>query len=244
MVDVAAGAGFGLRPAHRQMERPLLHPESGDARAQVAVGQLAAHQAHALLGGLHQVEAAATAERSGGDALSLVGEQPLGDLPAAVEPTDELLFGDTHIREEGLAERRLARDELDRAGLDARCAHVEHDERDTAVLRRGVRAHEAEHPVRLVGVAGPDLLTVDEEMVAAVFAARGQAREVGAGTRLGVALAPSRAAADDVGDPGLFLRLATELEQHRAEHPQPERPQRRTRVDALELLLEHRVLSG
>jgi hypothetical protein len=59
----------------------------------------------------------------------------------------------------------------DTAGGDgALHGHVEQHEADAGVLGLGVGAHQAEDPVGLVGVAGPDLLAVDDEVVAVVSA--------------------------------------------------------------------------
>ena len=69
--------------------------------------------------------------------------------------------------------------EISRIGLvlTPGAGHVEQHEADAGVLlRRAVGAHQAEDPVGLVGVAGPDLLAVDEVVVAAVLGARRPAR--------------------------------------------------------------------
>ena len=58
-----------------------------------------------------------------------------------------------------------------------------------------VGAHQAEDPVGLVGVGGPDLLAVQDEVVAVAHGAGLERREVRAGARLGVALAPADLAA-------------------------------------------------
>ena len=57
---------------------------------------------------------------AGRDVLAFVLQQPLGDLPSAVDPPDQVLLGDLHVGEEGLAEGAFARDQLDRPGLDPR----------------------------------------------------------------------------------------------------------------------------
>ena len=88
------------------------------------------------------------------------------------------------------------RDQLDRPRLDAGRRHVDqHEARCPRASRRRVGAHQAEAPVGLVGVAGPDLLAVDQPVVALVLAAGLQAGEVGAGAGLGIALAPADLAA-------------------------------------------------
>ena len=92
----------------------------------------------------------------------------------------------------------VAADQLDRPGLDARRGHVDQHEADAFVLLGRVGAHQAEAPVGLVGVGGPDLLAVDQPVVALVLAAGGEAGEVGAGARLRIALAPADLALDDL----------------------------------------------
>ena len=53
-----------------------------------------------------------------------------------------------------------------------------------------VGAHQQEHLVGEVGAGGPDLRAVDDVVIAVEHGLGLQAREVGAGVRLGVALAP------------------------------------------------------
>src|SRR5213078_3775621 len=115
------------------------------------------------------------------------------------------------------------------------------DEADALVLgRRRLAADQAEHPVGLVGVRGPDLVAVDDEGVAVAYGARVERGQVGAGAGLAVALTPADFAAHDLRDVLGALLLAAELEQHRAEHPQPEALERGARVDAAHLLIEDR----
>jgi hypothetical protein len=64
--------------------------------------------------------------------------------------------------------------------------HVDQDEADALVLLAGVGAHQAEAPVGPVGVGGPDLLAVDQPVVAGVLAMGGEAGQVRAGSRYGV----------------------------------------------------------
>ena len=74
-----------------------------------------------------------------------------------------------------------------------------------------------------VGVRRPDLLPVDDVVVAVARRARVcKAGQVGAGARLAVALAPADLAAHDRRQVLALLLLAAVLEQHRAEHPQAE----------------------
>ena len=78
-----------------------------------------------------------------------------------------------------------------RAHLDAGLVHVEDQPGDALVLRRvGVGAHEQLAVVGDVGAGAPDLLAVDDVLVAVAHRPGAQRREVGAGLRLGEALAP------------------------------------------------------
>ena len=54
------------------------------------------------------------------DHLALVAEEIFGDVPALVHLADELVLGHLHVVEEGLAEGRIAADQQDRLGRDAR----------------------------------------------------------------------------------------------------------------------------
>ena len=111
------------------------------------------------------------------------------------------------------------------------------------MLRREVRPHEAENPVGVVRVGRPDFRAVDQPVVALVLALRLQRGEVGARARLGIALAPARPAGDDVRKEASLLFLAGVLQQHRPQHPHPERGKRRARIDPLEFLVEHDCFS-
>ena len=54
--------------------------------------------------------------------------------------------------------------------------HVDQHEADAGVFLRGVGAHQAEDPVGLVGIGGPDLLAVDDEVVVVDLGAWWRAR--------------------------------------------------------------------
>src|SRR5262249_14742968 len=88
--------------------------------------------------------------------------------------------------------------------------------------RFGICAHQQEAPVGVMRSGGPNLLPVDDVVIAIANGARLQAGEVAPGARLGVALAP-----DDVGrgDPGQMLGLllvAAVDDQRRPNHPDVE----------------------
>ena len=152
-----------------------------------------------------------------------MGQQVFGDVPALVLGVDEIFLRHFHVGEEGLAERRLAGDQQDRPRLDAGRGHVEQQEGNAfMLLGLGIRAHEAKNPVGVVGVARPDLLAVDEIMVALVLGLCLQRSKVGAGARLRIALAPADFATRDLGQVFLLLRLIAVFQQRRAEHPDAE----------------------
>src|SRR5690606_15855580 len=84
---------------------------------------------------------------------------------------------------------------------DAGLVHAHGEGGDAAVLGRlriGPRQHEA--PVRLVRVAGPDLVTRDHVLVAVGDGSRPPRREVGSGPGPAEPLAPPVPTADDPGD--------------------------------------------
>src|ERR1041384_1099108 len=64
---------------------------------------------------------------------------------------------------------------------------------------------------------GPHLLAVDQEMVALVHGPGAQAGKVGAGARLGIALAPDLVAAEDLWQIALLLLLGAPVDQGRAQ---------------------------
>ena len=83
------------------------------------------------------------------------------------------------------------------------------------MLRRvGVGADQREDRVGHVGGGGPDLLAVDDVLVAVAHGARLEAAEVGAGAGLGVALRPRDLAGEDVADVLLLLLLGA-VDEHR-----------------------------
>ncbi len=149
--------------------------------------------------------------------VALELQQPLGDGPALVELADQVLLRNLHVGEEHLRERRLAGDGPDRPHLDARGLHVDQEEADAVMLDLGIGAHEAEAPVGEAAARGPDLLAVDQIVVALVLGLGLQAGEVRTRARLGIALAPAHLAARDPGQVQLLLFLVAVFEQRRAE---------------------------
>src|SRR3546814_889470 len=159
--------------------------------------------------------------------LPLMAEQVFGDGPALVHLADDPILGHLHIVEEGLAEGRVAGDEQDRPGRNAGRGHVEQKEADPLVLGHlAVGADQAEDPVRLVGIGGPDLLAIDQPMVALVFAFRLERGEVAARPRLRIALAPAYLAARDLRQEAELLLLRAIFEEGRPQHRDAEAVER------------------
>src|SRR5690606_13869224 len=151
--------------------------------------------------------------------------------PSAVDLAHELVLGHLHVVEEGLAKRAVAADQQDRLGRDARRLHVEQYDGVAAVPVVLVDAVAAVSLVVSLGVGGPDLLAVDDPVIALVLAERLQRDEVAARSRLRIALAPADFAAGDLVEILLLLFLGAEVEQRRAEHPDAEAGERRARAD-------------
>jgi hypothetical protein len=98
---------------------------------------------------------------------------------------------DAHIGQEHLVEMRDAVDLTQRPHLDPRRTHVEHEIRDAAVLRGiGIRAREQDAELAVVRARAPDLLPVDDPLVAVAHGACPQTGEVGTGAGLAEQLAP------------------------------------------------------
>ncbi len=95
-----------------------------------------------------------------------------------------------------------------------------HQQEADAVLLLGalVGAHQHEDPVGVVGERGPDLLAVDDEVVAVEHGLGAQRGEVGAGIGLAVALAPDVLAGEDARQMEALLRRRAVADQQRPEH--------------------------
>src|SRR5205809_6201555 len=132
---------------------------------------------------------------------------------------------------------------LFRSDLDARLAHVEEEARDALVLGRlRVGAGEEDPPVGDRPAGGPDLLTVDEELVAPVLGARLEAREVRARVGLGVELAPDLLGREHLREVAPFLPVGAVDDDRRPDEPDPEPVDGGRRVDPRHLVLDGRLL--
>src|SRR5262249_33356875 len=176
-------------------------------------------------------------------AAALEAERRLRDLPALPEPADEIAFLGAGVRHEDLVELRVAGDLLERPHLDAGLTHVEEQARDAFVLRHaGIGAREQDAPVRDVPAAGPDLLAVDDEVVALVLGTSAQARQVRAGVRLRVELAPHLLGREDLLEVALLLLRRAVHDDRRPDEADAEAMDGRRRVRARHLVCGDRLL--
>src|SRR4029079_13122783 len=124
---------------------------------------------------------------------ALVRERTLRDRPAAVERADEVLLRHAHIREEHFVEvAEVGLGQLrEGAALDAARRRVDDQRADPLVLRNTrVGTHETQAPIGVLRSRRPNLLTVDDELVADQLGPRLETREVAPGPGLAHAQAP------------------------------------------------------
>ena len=172
-------------------------------------------------------------------------QQIFGDIPAAIDGTDHMRLRHAHIVEEGFAERRAAGDQQNWLGRNALRGHVEQDEADAVMLLGGrISPHQTEYPVGVVRIRGPDLLAVDDEIVAVAFGAGLQRGEVRSGIRLGIALAPADQAGRDLRQMFFLLNFRAVFQQRGPQHGNAERGQRLPRADAGHFLAHDLGLLG
>src|SRR5581483_603780 len=88
---------------------------------------------------------------------------------------------------------------------------------------------------------GPHLLTVDDIDLAAPLGARARRSEIGAGVRLGEALAPDLLGAQDLLEVRLLLLLGAVRDDRRPGHAEPDHADVRRRMGARHLLVEDRL---
>ena len=99
---------------------------------------------------------------------ALVLQRGVGDAHAVAARPDDLRFWHAHVREEYFVEFRGACHGAKRAHVDTRSAHREDQVADAQISigRMGFRSHQREHHVRGMRRRGPDLLTIDDEIIA------------------------------------------------------------------------------
>jgi hypothetical protein len=131
-----------------------------------------------------------------------VGERGAGDAPSFARRVDAISVGDGRLVEMHFAEVGVAVHLPEGTDRDAGRLHVECERRDAGVFRHArVGAGEKQPPLRVVGPAAPHLGAGHAPLVAVLFGARRQRREVGAGVGLGEQLAPDLLAGADRRQP-------------------------------------------
>ena len=211
----------GLQGEHAVGEHPRdLDLDGGLGEAVAHVG--AVDQTLAEAGGLRAVgdEVVEVALRAGGagDVGALEVEGGGGDVPAAVELAEDGVLGDADVVEVDLVEALAVVGLADGLDGDAGRLHREEEVGDAAVLGGlGVGAGEEVDVLGEVGAGGPDLLAVDDELVAVDLGAGLEGGEVGAGVGLGEALAPDVLRGGDAGKVALLLLLGAVDDERGAE---------------------------
>src|ERR1700687_5512350 len=80
-----------------------------------------------------------------------------------------------------------------------------------------VGSHKQYLKVRIMRVTGPYLLAIDHEVIALQHRTRLQRREIGAGVRLGIALAPNLLTAEHRWQKSAAVRLSPDAHKNRSE---------------------------
>src|ERR1700738_3723177 len=145
------------------------------------------------------------------------------------------------IRKIDLVELLHAVGLLDRPHLDAGALHVEEEHGQALVLWHiGIGTGDQEAVVGIMRARGPDLLAVDDPVVALLLRAGAQARDVGAAGRLRKQLAPDLLAGGKLRQIMAFVLLAAERHHGRTAHALADLERlRQLAVDALFLLPDH-----
>src|SRR5262249_13158768 len=96
-----------------------------------------------------------------------MSQQRICDAPALVQLANQVFGGDDDIVEKYLAELLIAHDRLDRSDPDAWAVQINQQETDAGVARLGlrIRAHQREHPVRVMCPRRPNLVPAYHEMI-------------------------------------------------------------------------------
>ncbi len=156
---------------------------------------------------------------------------------------EDVLGGHPDVLEEHLVELGVPGDLAERADGDARRVHVDEEVGEPLVLRDArVGAGEQHHPVGDLREAGPDLLAVDDVVVAVPHGPGLERREVRARVGLGVALAPDLLAGEDLLEVALLLGVGPVGDDRRAGHAEAEDVERRRRPVKDQLLVEEELL--
>ncbi len=176
-------------------------------------------------GGDHRPQVGRQNRDLSGDAHPLVGEGAHRHHPPLALAAESALDRQRSVGEEHLVEHLLAGHVADRSRLDSRRLHV-HDERgDPLVLGSsfdggGVGAEQEEAPAGEMRGRDPDLLPVDDVVVAVPDCGGPQVGEVVARVGFRKALAPVLAGFEDRGQPARLLLLGPPGDDHRPDLPE------------------------
>ena len=140
--------------------------------------------------------------------LHLVGEGGGGalepehrerDVPSVVDVTDDEVGVGPRAVEEHFTELGRAREIADRSYLDAGLVHRYQEQRQATVFRRvGIAATQHVDPVGVLAERRPDLLAVDDPMVAVEARPGAYVGQVGAGVGFAEPLAPDHVGGEDL----------------------------------------------
>ena len=154
----------------------------------------------------------------------LVPEQGHGDGPTRVDVADDVRGIGARVGEEDLVELLRSVEHRDRPDLDAGLVERAQEERQALVLRSiGIGAGEQEDPARLTRPRRPDLLTVDDPLVAVEHRTGGRRTEIGARVRFREPLAPAVLAREDARQEVPLLCFGAPSQERVASHLETER---------------------
>ena len=149
--------------------------------------------------------AAAPGDRAA-DGDPLVHQRRDRDTPSLALAADASRVGHPHVGEEDLVELGLPGDLEERSHLDAERLHVDEERRHPLVLGEvGVRARHNEAERGDVRQGGPDLLPVQQPLLAVALGAGGQPGDVGSRAGLAEELAPDLLVREEGTEVALLL---------------------------------------
>src|SRR6202050_3663656 len=131
-------------------------------------------------------------------------------IPSVVHFAENIFGWHANIAKENLVEFGFPGHLTQRTYLDAGRFHIDEEHRKALVFREaGIGAYDQLTPVADPAVAGPDLLAVDDVVIAVQPRFHLQTGEIGTRVRLGEALAPDFFSAQNFGNKAFFLRFSS-----------------------------------
>ena len=155
-------------------------------------------------------------------------QQGIGEPPAAVHLADQIVGRNPYVVEEELADLVLAGQIQNRTHRDARRVEIDDQTAQPAMFRRaGIGAHQGKHPLRVMSPGLPDLVAVDDEVIAVETRGCFHRREVGSRIGFGIALRPFHLGAQNSGQMVRLLRFGPEIGDDRPDEIEPHGNQHR-----------------